>query len=133
MTFGWKNSFLNFGTVFFTAMKMMKFRKAHCSSPQAGEDNSMVFTSHSVPLPARVTGHSWLEMAPHERQKPFHFLQTSDSSRYSILLLLCFKQECIMSLNAYDQNCKANAAIIASSPYKYYGKLYSDWQCCDCN
>ena len=44
--------FLNFGTVFFTAMKMMKLRKAHCSPPLVGEDNSMVFTSHSVPFPA---------------------------------------------------------------------------------
>ena len=44
--------FLNFGTVFFTAMKMMKLRKAHCSPPLVGEDNSMVFTTHSVPFPA---------------------------------------------------------------------------------
>ena len=44
--------FLNFGTVFLTAMKMMKLRKAHCSPLLVGEDNSMVFTSHSVPFPA---------------------------------------------------------------------------------
>ena len=47
-----KICFLNFGTVFFTAMKMMKSRKAHCSPPLVGEDNSMVFTSHWVPFPA---------------------------------------------------------------------------------
>ena len=39
-------------TVFFTAMKTMKLRKDHCSPPLVGEDNSMVFTSHSVPFPA---------------------------------------------------------------------------------
>ena len=44
--------FLNFGTVFFTAMKMMKLRNAHCSPPLVDEDNSMVFTSHSVAFPA---------------------------------------------------------------------------------
>jgi len=47
-----KRAFLNFGTVFFTAMKMVKLIKAHCSPPLVGEDNSMVFTSHSVPFPA---------------------------------------------------------------------------------
>ena len=47
-----QNAFLNFGTVFFTAMKMMKSRKDHCSPPLVGEDNSMVLTSHSVPFPA---------------------------------------------------------------------------------
>ena len=47
-----KVSFLDFCTVFFTAMKVMKLRKGHCSPPLVGEDNSMVFTSHSVPFPA---------------------------------------------------------------------------------
>ena len=47
-----KNIFLNFGTVFLTAVRMMKLRKAYCSPPLVGEDNSMVFTSHSVPFPA---------------------------------------------------------------------------------
>ena len=54
-------------------MKMMKLRKGHCSPPLVGEDNSMVFTSHSVPFPAtcdrrsRMAGKwldEWLEMAP---------------------------------------------------------------------
>ena len=63
--------FLNFSTVFFTAMKMIKLRKGHCSPPLVSEDNSMVFTSHSVPFPATrdlrsLVGHSWLEMAPRE-------------------------------------------------------------------
>ena len=31
---------------------MRKLRKAHCSPPLVDEDNSMVFTSHSVPFPA---------------------------------------------------------------------------------
>ena len=31
---------------------MPKLRKAHCLSPLVGEDNSMVFTTHSVPFPA---------------------------------------------------------------------------------
>ena len=69
-----KVSFLNFGTVPLTAVKMTKLRKAHCSPPLIVEDNSMVFTPHSVPFPA---GHSWLEMAPRERQEPWHFLNTS--------------------------------------------------------
>ena len=47
-----KYNFLNFGTVFLTAVRMMKLRKAHCSPPLVDEDNSMVFTSHSVPFPA---------------------------------------------------------------------------------
>ena len=44
--------FLNFGTVFLTTVKLCKLRKANCSPPLVGEDNSMVFTSHSVPFPA---------------------------------------------------------------------------------
>ena len=45
-------SFLNLHN--FTAVKktVPKLRKAHCSPPLVGEDNSMVFTSHSVPFPA---------------------------------------------------------------------------------
>ena len=43
---------LNFDSVFLTAVKLCKLRKAHCSPPLVGEDNSMVFTSHSVPFPA---------------------------------------------------------------------------------
>ena len=31
-------------------MKLCKLRKVHCSPPLVGEDNSMVFTSHSVPF-----------------------------------------------------------------------------------
>ena len=34
-----------FGTVFFTAMKIMKLKKAHGSPPLVDEDNSMVFVS----------------------------------------------------------------------------------------
>ena len=44
--------FLNFGTVFLTVVKLWKLRKANCSPPLVSEDNSMVFTSHSVPFPA---------------------------------------------------------------------------------
>ena len=73
--------FLNFGTVFLTAVKLCKLRKAHCSPPLVGEDNSMVFTSHSVPFPATRDGHWWLEMTPRERQEPFHFLHTSDGKQ----------------------------------------------------
>ena len=75
-----KTHFLNFGTVFLTAVKLCKLRKAHCSPPLVGEDNSMVFTSHSVPFPATRS----LEMAPHERQKPFHFLRASDGKEVLI-------------------------------------------------
>ena len=50
--FGSKYTFLNFDTVFLTAVKFKKLRKAHCSPPLVGEDNSMVFTTHSVPFPA---------------------------------------------------------------------------------
>ena len=47
-----KNIFLNFETVLLAAVKSKKLRKAHCSPPLVGEDNSMVLTSHSVPFPA---------------------------------------------------------------------------------
>ena len=47
-----KADFLYFGTVFLTAVRMRKLRKAHCSPPLVDEDNSMVFTPHSVPFPA---------------------------------------------------------------------------------
>ena len=30
-------------------------------------------------------GHAWLEMAPRERQKPFHFLHTSDGKQILII------------------------------------------------
>ena len=50
--FSFKFSFLNFGTVFLAAVRMRKLRKAHCSPPLVGENNSMVFTSHTVPFPA---------------------------------------------------------------------------------
>ena len=72
------NELLNF--LILTAVKktVPKLRRAHCSPPLVGEDNSMVFTTHSMPFPAtRDRGHSWLEMAPRERQKPFNFLYTS--------------------------------------------------------
>ena len=46
------SSFPDFGTVFLTAVISRKLRKAHCSPPLVDEDNSMVFTSHSVPFPA---------------------------------------------------------------------------------
>ena len=44
--------FINLGTVFLTAVKFKKLRKAHCSPPLVGEDNSMVFTTHLVLFPA---------------------------------------------------------------------------------
>ena len=47
-----KKYFLNFDMVFLTAVNLRKLRKAHCSPPLVGEDNSMVFTSHSVQFPA---------------------------------------------------------------------------------
>ena len=47
-----KFCFLNFDTVFLTAVRMRKLRKVHCSPPLVDEDNSMVFTPHSVPFPA---------------------------------------------------------------------------------
>ena len=51
--YGKKNeAFLNFGMVFLTAMKLCKLRKAHCSPSLVDEDNSMVFTLHSVPFAA---------------------------------------------------------------------------------
>jgi len=86
-----KICFLNVGTVFLTAVKSGKLRKAHCSPPLVGEDNSMVFTSHSVPFPATCDLRSLvkvtpgLEMAPRERKKPFHFLHTSDGKQILIV------------------------------------------------
>ena len=47
-----KRTFLNFSTVFLSAVKMKKLRNAHCSPPLVYEGNSMVFTSHLVPFPA---------------------------------------------------------------------------------
>ena len=47
-----KIHFLNFSTVFLTVVRMRKLRKDHCSPPPVGEDNLMVFNSHSVPFPA---------------------------------------------------------------------------------
>ena len=48
----WQDHFLNLGTVFLTAVNSRKLNKAHCSPPLVDEDNSMVFTTHSVPFPA---------------------------------------------------------------------------------
>ena len=36
--------------------------------------------------PLVTFGYSWLEMAPHERQKPFHFLHTSDGKQILIII-----------------------------------------------
>ena len=44
--------FINLGTVFLTAVKFKKLRKAHCSPPLVGEDNSKVFITHWVQFPA---------------------------------------------------------------------------------
>ena len=49
-----KKHFLNFGMVFWTAVKLWKLRKGHCSPPMVGEDNSMVFASQSVPFPVTL-------------------------------------------------------------------------------
>ena len=72
----------------FTAVKktVPKLRKAHCSPPLVGEDDSMVFTSHSVPFP---TTHDLQSLVAgnnisRERQKPFHFLHTSDGKQILI-------------------------------------------------
>ena len=58
-------------------MKFGESRKAHCSSQLICQ--ALLFLTptryHFKPL---VFGHSWLEMAPREGQKPFHFLNTSD-------------------------------------------------------
>ena len=57
-------------------MKLWKLGKPHCSPPLAGEDNSMVFTSHSGPFPATrdmTFGNLWLERGPRGRQKPFQY------------------------------------------------------------
>ena len=62
---------------------MTKLRKAHCSPLLVCEDNLMVFISHSVPFPA-TRDQSWLEMAPRESQKPFHFPHTSDGKQILI-------------------------------------------------
>ena len=43
-----KFTLLNFGMVFFIAMKMIKLRNAHCSPPLVDEDNSMIFTFGAV-------------------------------------------------------------------------------------
>ena len=45
--------FLNFFTVFLTAVKFEKLRKAYYSPQLVSEDNLMVFTTHSVPKGTR--------------------------------------------------------------------------------
>ena len=69
--------FLNFGTVYSTATKLRKLRKAHCSPPLVGEDNSMVLTSHLV--------HEWLEIALGERQNHFIYFTPVTVNKYSTL------------------------------------------------
>ena len=60
-------------------MKMMKLRKAHCSPPLVGKDNSMASTSHLVQFPATVTrGWKWHLVRD---KKPIHFLHTSDGKQ----------------------------------------------------
>ena len=77
-------AFLNFGTVFLTTVRLCKIRKAHCSPPLVGEDNSMVLTSHSVPFPATrdlrslvARNGTWWET------KTISFSYTSDGKEYS--------------------------------------------------
>ena len=71
--------------VFLTAVRMRTFRKAYCSPPLVGEDNSMVFTSHSVPFPATHDLRSLL--AGNDtlwETKTFNFLHTSDGEQILI-------------------------------------------------
>ena len=42
--------------------------------------------------PLMTFSHSWLEMAPGEKQKPFHFLYTSDGKQILICLRHCCKE-----------------------------------------
>ena len=81
-----KIRFLNFGTVFFTAMKMMKFIKSSLftSTGWWRQFNSFYFTLISH-FPFVTFGHSWLEMTSRETQKPFHFRHTSDGKQILIL------------------------------------------------
>jgi len=82
-----KYYFLNFGTVFLTAVRMMKLGKAHCSPPLVDEDNSMILLLTPCHFQPLVTFcHSWLEMAPRERQKPFHSLHTSNGKQILIAI-----------------------------------------------
>ena len=48
-------------------------------------------------------GHSWLEMAPRERQKPFHFLHTSDGKQIQCIVtkVQTRKQTGTLSLSLY--------------------------------
>merc|ERR1711915_199443 len=76
-------NFLNFSRLFLTAVRMRKLRKAHCSPPLVDKDNSMVFTSHSV---------------------PFHFLHTSDGkqiliSKFEHGFLICSEMKKICQIS----------------------------------
>ena len=76
---------LNFGTVFLIVVKSRILRKANFSSLLVGEENSMVFTYHSVPFPATRDLRSLVAgLAPLESLKPFHFLHTSDGKQILI-------------------------------------------------
>ena len=88
---------------------MRKLRKAHCSPPLVDEDNSMVFTAHSVPFPARSlvagNGTSW-------RQKPFNFLHTSDGKQ---ILINCPNQPLEVSNELYH-----NFVMVSSTAVKLW-------------
>ena len=54
--------------------------------------------------PSVTFGHSWLQMTPRERQKPFHFLRTSDGKQMPITLRLKPFQDYIFPLNEKSQH-----------------------------
>ena len=84
-SFLWRTiGFLNLSSVFCTAMKLCKLRKAHSLTIQWF---LLLTRCHIQPL---VTlGHSWLEIAPRERQKPFLFLTPVTVNKYSFFHPSC--------------------------------------------
>ena len=58
--------------------------RMHALSEEGGKFCFLNFNTQCHFQPLVTFGHSWLEMAPRERQTPFHFLHTSDSKQILI-------------------------------------------------
>ena len=58
------------------------------STDGLGQFNGFYYSLGAIS--SHTFSHSWLEMAPRERQKPFHFLHTSDGKQILIVILTTF-------------------------------------------
>ena len=87
LAFQLRKKILNFSAVFLTAVKLMKYRNYYLFAVTGVKKMkwflSLMRRCHFQPLVTYC--HSCLEMAPGERQKPFHFLHISDSKQTLIV------------------------------------------------